>query len=466
MYIGREAALSVGETFFYFPKAGVEFFRIILITVLLFSISIQLTLLTYSFIAVFGLITYVISIKIVHPAAEKVQIANSDLTSVFSESVSSIRQIKLFYNYTFWLDKFKKQTRNSRLVQLKSLIPTYISSRLITTLGVTCTILAVIYVRVQMSTSFAGIIPIVVVFVGAIMRLMPSISNIGHYWMGLKGLSPRLRITYETLIDETYLVNNEGKDFIGLEQVLGLKNVSFSYPSKKCVLKDITINIPKNKTIAIVGESGSGKSTLADLIVRIYEPERGEIIVDGSNYLEFSRLSWRKHVGMVSQDTFIYHASIEENIKIGKLDASDDEVKDAARIANAHQFIMELPEGYKTIVGDRGVKLSGGQRQRIAIARAVIRKPDILILDEATSSLDNISEKLVQEALNEAKQNKTTVIIAHRLSTIEHADNIVVMDQGKVVEQGNHAELLAKRSYYYHLYQRQKENTLELIVNT
>ena len=197
------------------------------------------------------------------------------------------------------------------------------------------------------------------------------------------------------------------------------------------------------------------------MLIRLYEPDSGSILVDGVDCREYSRSSWLRHVGMVTQDTFIFHSSVRDNIKIGKPDALDEEIMKAALTAHADQFIKELPKEYDTVVGDRGLKLSGGQRQRLAIARAIIREPDILILDEATSSLDNISEKVFQDALNEAKRDKTTIIIAHRLSTVEHADNIVVMDSGKVIEEGTHEELLKKAGIYYGLYVSQKEEKSE-----
>jgi ABC-type multidrug transport system fused ATPase/permease subunit len=297
------------------------------------------------------------------------------------------------------------------------------------------------------------------VYIGALMRLMPSVKEIAHQWMGLKGLAPRIRITYETLADTQYEMDDSGKDFPGLMKEIKLENVSFSYATRNDVLKNINITIPKNQTVAIVGESGSGKSTLADILLRLYVPSAGKILVDGIDYQNYSRSSWLSHMSMVSQDSFIFHASVKDNIRVGRLNANDKEIVDAANIANAHQFILELPEKYDTTVGDRGITLSGGQCQRLAIARALIKNPEILILDEATSALDNISEKAIQDSLREVEKNRTTVIIAHRLSTIEHADKIFVMKRGNIMEEGTHEELLGKRGYYHALYQREKEGT-------
>ena len=456
MYIGREASSSVGEMFFYFPKAGVEFFRIVIITVLLLTISVKFTLLMYVVIAAFSVIVYVLSNKIINPSAKKAQIAYTNITMLFSESFSGIRQIKLFDTYRYWFDKLKKELTVARKQQFTYTAPAYFSSHLILSVGSLSTIVAIIYAKLYMPDDFIKIFPIIIVYVGALMRLMPSVKEIAHQWMGLKGLAPRIRITYETLADTRYDTEDGGKDFPGLASGMKLDDISFSYPTRENVLKNINITIPRNKTIAIVGESGSGKSTLADLLLRLYGPSSGQVLIDGVDYQDYSRSSWLKHLSMVSQDTFIFHASVRDNIRIGKLDATDGEITGAAAVANAHQFIMELPEQYDTIVGDRGITLSGGQCQRIAIARAVIKNPEILILDEATSSLDNISEKAIQDSLREVEKDRTTIIIAHRLSTIEHADRIFVMKQGEIVEEGTHAELLGKNGYYNALYQREK----------
>ncbi|MCX5811475.1 MAG: ABC transporter ATP-binding protein [Proteobacteria bacterium] len=457
MYIGGEASQSVGEMFFYFPKAGVEFFRIIIITVLLLTISIKFTFLMYLVIAGFSIIVYILSNKIINPSAKRVQVARSNIMSLFSESFSGIRQIKLFDNYKYWFEKLKKETAIARKQQFTYTAPAYFSSHLILSVGSLSTVLAIIYAKLYTPYSFTMIFPIIIVYVGALMRLMPSVKEIAHQWMGLKGLAPRIRITYETLADTRYEMDDNGEEFPGLAGEIRLSNASFSYPTRQDVLKNINIMIPRNHTVAIVGESGSGKSTLADILLRLYVPSEGKIFIDGIDYQHYSRTSWLRHLGIVSQDPFIFHASVKDNIKIGKLNATDEEIIDAARIANAHQFIMELPERYDTIVGDRGMTLSGGQCQRVAIARALIKNPEILILDEATSSLDNISEKTIQDSLREVAKSRTTVVIAHRLSTIEHADKIFVMKQGEIVEEGTHESLLENRSYYHSLYQREKE---------
>lgn len=238
-----------------------------------------------------------------------------------------------------------------------------------------------------------------------------------------------------------------------------LDNVSFAYEDDHEVLKDINLDIQEGEIIALVGPSGAGKSTLFNLIPRFYDTETGTISVDGYNVRDVTQASLRQHIGIVPQETLLFGGTIRENILYGKLDATEDEIIAAAESANAHTFISELPNGYETTVGERGVKLSGGQRQRVAIARAILKNPSILLLDEATSSLDNESEHLVQEALGNLMQNRTTIIIAHRLSTIRIAHRIAVIDRGRIVELGTHDALMEERGLYAKLYEMQFRET-------
>jgi subfamily B ATP-binding cassette protein MsbA len=221
------------------------------------------------------------------------------------------------------------------------------------------------------------------------------------------------------------------------------------------VLKNIAISIQKGKTIALVGQSGSGKTTLADMIPRFYDPSVGEICIDGISLKDLSINTIRGFMGIVSQEPILFNDSIHNNIAFGIENASREDVIKAAKIANAHEFISAMSDGYDSNVGDRGSKLSGGQKQRISIARAILKNPPILILDEATSALDTESERVVQDALNSLMKNRTSIIIAHRLSTIVHADEIVVLQQGEIIERGNHQELLSKNGTYKRLYDLQ-----------
>ena len=229
-------------------------------------------------------------------------------------------------------------------------------------------------------------------------------------------------------------------------------HVDFAYDADHPALTDFNLEIQPGEIVALVGPSGAGKSTVANLLPRFYDVTGGSLTIDGTDVRDVTFQSLRQQIGLVPQETMLFNATIRENILYGRLDATDDEIVRAAKAANAHEFISRLPDGYDTIVGDRGNALSGGQRQRIAIARAILKDPRILILDEATSALDTESEKIVQAALERLMQGRTSVVIAHRLSTVRDADKIVVIDHGRIVEEGTHAELLARGGLYAHLY--------------
>ena len=257
---------------------------------------------------------------------------------------------------------------------------------------------------------------------------------------------------------DTPLAIHPGEKPLPIASVKGdvqLQNITFSYQGYRPVVENLSLHIPAGKTIAIVGSTGSGKSTLVKLLLRFYEVQAGEITVDGIDIRELSFQDLRAAIGLVSQDVFLFHGTVAENIAYGSFDATYSAIEAAAKVAEAHEFIMQLPQGYETIVGERGQKLSGGQRQRIAIARAVLKNPPILILDEATSAVDNETEAAIQRSLERITQNRTTIAIAHRLSTIRNADQIYVMEFGKLVENGTHEELLALNGIYNNLWKVQ-----------
>lgn len=247
----------------------------------------------------------------------------------------------------------------------------------------------------------------------------------------------------------------DATDFPGLQGDLRFENVSFAYAEDSPVLQDVTFVIPKGATVALVGPSGGGKSTICDLLLRFYDPDRGRITANGRDLREYRRSSLLAHTAVVTQSPFLFHTSIGENIRQGKAGATQEEIEAAARAAQIHDFIVSQPGGYEAEVGESGVRLSGGQRQRITIARALVRNPEILVLDEATSSLDTSSEKAVQEALDRLQIGRTTLVVAHRLSTVRHADRIVVVDRGRIVDQGTHDELLTRSGLYAELVRMQ-----------
>ncbi len=315
--------------------------------------------------------------------------------------------------------------------------------------------------------------PIIVIGVGAYLAINGSIT-VGTlaafvgYLEQLFGPLRRLVASFTTLtqsfasmdrvfqlMDEDYdIKNGVGAQPIEIKQGhIELKDVSFKYnDDESLVLKNINLNIERGDTVAFVGMSGGGKSTLINLIPRFYDVTQGEILIDNHNIKDFLTGSLRNQIGLVQQDNILFSDTVRENILLGRPDATEDEIIEAAKMANAHDFIMNLPQGYDTEVGERGVKLSGGQKQRLSIARIFLNNPPILILDEATSALDLESEAIIQEALDVLSKDRTTLIVAHRLSTITHADKIIVMQNGQIVETGTHNELIAKKGAYEHLY--------------
>ena len=284
-------------------------------------------------------------------------------------------------------------------------------------------------------------------------RATPYLSLVSEFQMKVKARGASMGVLMPMILEKgTEKPRREEATFNALTRNIAFEDVSFRYHDDQAVLDRVSTTFECGRTTAIVGPSGSGKSTMVDLIIRLFEPLSGRITADGINLRTYDLSTWLNAIGFVSQDTFIFHGTIGENIAFSRPDATFEEVMAAAELANAHGFIESLAEGYDTIVGDRGVKLSGGQRQRIAIARAILRDPQILILDEATSALDTVSERQVQKAIERVSQNRTVIVVAHRLSTIRNADKIVVLDKGQVVEEGTHGELMDREGLYWQLY--------------
>jgi ABC-type multidrug transport system fused ATPase/permease subunit len=297
-----------------------------------------------------------------------------------------------------------------------------------------------------------------IAFIAIFSQLLPPAKSLTQAWYNIqKGMASSERI-YQILDAEINVKElPDARSIQKFDDKIEFKNVSFSYRKDDMVyvLKDINLTIPKGKTIALVGQSGSGKTTLADMLPRYYDPNNGEIFIDGNNLKSLKIKDLRQLLGVVTQESILFNDSVLNNIAFGLDNISEEDVINAAKVANAHEFIANLPQGYHTFIGDRGGKLSGGQRQRLSIARAVLKNPPVLILDEATSALDTESERLVQDALTTLMKQRTTLVIAHRLSTIIHADEIIVMQQGEIKERGTHHELLAANGYYKKLYDLQ-----------
>ncbi|OEK06645.1 ABC transporter ATP-binding protein [Roseivirga misakiensis] len=428
------------------------FFRepatIILYLAFLFSSSVKLTLFTLIFFPIMGLIISEI-VKKLKKKAKLSQESLGRIVNLMDETFGGMRVIKAFNARDYVGNLFETETRTYRKINVSMARKNELASPVSQFLGilVVATLLVVggnLVLDGETTMKAPGLLVYIVVFsqiLNPAKSISQSISNIQ------RGMASAERIF--KLIDEKPLIQDSDKvqDKTNFESEISFKNVGFTY-EKEAVLKSINLTIKKGQTIALVGSSGAGKSTLADLVPRFYDTTEGDITIDGVSIKDIKVDALRDLMGIVTQESILFNDTVAKNIAFAMPNANQDDIVKAAKIANAHDFIMELENGYETSVGERGGKLSGGQRQRLSIARAIMKNPPILILDEATSALDTESEKLVQEALTNLMKNRTSLVIAHRLSTIQHADNILVMDKGQIVEQGNHEALIQQKGIY------------------
>ncbi len=350
---------------------------------------------------------------------------------ILNEVFNGIKQIKVFLTQSDWVRKFSKTIREYYFHYRKNMIWNEIPAYSLWLLLFSAIAIMAITLRIQNPAGFTTLLPLFGTFAFAVLRLLPPIANFGSLRMNIMSALPNSELTYSALNKEFGTIKDGERELRSFARNIQLNHVSFTHKGRPTTIKDVSITLEKGKTTAIVGPSGAGKTTIVDLLLRLFDADGGEITVDGVNLKEYRLSSWLSRVGLVSQDTFVFHDTVKSNITFGSDGYSDEEVIQAAKGANAHDFILEFPKGYDTIVGERGMKLSGGQKQRIAIARAIIKKPEILILDEATSALDNISQTLVQEAINRISKERTVIIVAHRLSTIIDADKIIVLENGR-----------------------------------
>ena len=422
--------------------------EIALFLAVLFSYSPFLTMIAFS-TSIGSLLIIKLSTKAIKMYASRMLFSMHALTSLIQEMISGIRLVKTTASEDKATHQFEQETqryvkasvKNQKLVDLVPVLNEILA------ISALC---AVLYVGGNQVYDKELKPQELMTFLFALFSIMSPIAQLTNTPAVIqKGI-----VAAETvfdIIDQQPTVKNGNTSIHTFTSSITVDNLHFSYDGNHEVLHDINLNIDKGKTIALVGQSGSGKSTMSDLIVRLYDPNKGSICIDGINIKEFSIEEYRQLFGIVSQDSFLFNDTIAENICFGKNIISEDEMIYAAKMANAHDFIISLPMGYQTKIGDRGVLLSGGQKQRLAIARALVRKPQILIFDEATSALDAESEHLVQEAIHNLLHGRTALIIAHRLSTIIDADCIYVFDNGSIAESGTHKELLEKGGIYFRL---------------
>ena len=424
---------------------------IVFTLVSMFAISAKLTFFAFILLPVSGIIISSVS-KRLKAKSLLAQQETGNFLSFIEETLTGLKVIKSFTAEGKMTNKFEKSTMRLKQLMNSVLNRTNLASPMSEFLG-SATIIAILWyggrivllgedeMKPQEFLGYIGLFYLILNPAKAISKAIFSVQ---------KGNASAERIM-NILETENDIVDLPGAtEEVSFEHHIELRNISFKYKDEY-VLKDFSLSIPKGTSVALVGQSGSGKSTLANLIPRFYDVNEGEILIDGVNIRQIKKKSLRELMGLVTQESILFNDSVKNNIKLGVMNATDDEVIHAAKIANAHEFIEELPNQYDDNIGDSGGMLSGGQRQRLSIARAVLKNPPIMILDEATSALDTESEQLVQMALEKMMENRTSVVIAHRLSTIQKADVIVVMQKGRIVEQGKHADLLKKQGAYFKL---------------
>ena len=431
-----------------------EPFLIIGYLVLMLNVSWELALFAVFFLPVVGLLIGGIVKRLRHPAS-RVQEQLGDMVSVLDESLSGIKIIKTYTASAYIRTKFHQINAELSRLMLWMARRQQLASPMSEFLGITAVAVVLVFggsLVTKGSMTAAGFIAFIAAFsqiTRPVRAFIDQFANINQ------GVAAGERI-FEIIDARSQIEDSsDAVEFDGLKEKIEFKNICFSYDSSREILHNISFTIKKGQTVALVAASGGGKSTLSELMPRFSDPDKGEIFIDGKSIKSFSQDSLRRRISLVSQETILFNDTIKSNIALGKQGATDSEITEAAKIANAHDFIVNTAEGYNTNIGDRGAKLSGGQRQRLSIARAVLKNPEFLILDEATSALDTESEQLVQQALTRMLQGRTSVVIAHRLSTIHHADKIIVIDEGRIAEQGTHDELIARGGIYAKLIEMQ-----------
>nr|WKN37579.1 ABC transporter ATP-binding protein [Tunicatimonas sp. TK19036] len=431
------------------PATIIGYFAVLLV------MSPRLTLFVLFVLVLSGVIISQINKRLKKKATQS-QESLGRIVGMLDEVLSGMRIVKAFNARHLVQKSFEKEVRHYAQTNVSMARKQELASPLTEFLGVSVVALILFYggnlvLNNQSSLSASEFITYIIIFS---QMLNPARSITNALSSIQRGLASGERI-FRIIDTEPEIIEKPNAQALpAFESDIRFDNISFAYEDE-FVLKDINLTIEKGKTVALVGPSGGGKSTLADLLPRFYDPTEGTIYVDGVALDDYQLTALRQHMGIVTQESILFNDTIYNNITFGKPDATEEEVIQAAKIANAHDFIMETPQQYQTVVGERGSKLSGGQRQRLSIARAVLKNPAILILDEATSALDSESERLVQDALTHLMQNRTSLVIAHRLSTIQHADEIVVVQQGKIVERGTHHELVEEGGLYRKLTEMQ-----------
>lgn len=456
-YITNDVAAVQGALVESMIELVTESMTLIGSLVAMFYLHWQLSLLTLITAPLVGQTMSIFGKKL-HKSSALIQERAADITSILQESISSVRVIKSFAREDYEIERFKKENHNNFRAQMKNsqimatLTPII---EFVAALGITMIIWYGGREVINNSLTAGSLIAFLVYAV----NLSNPIKRLSRVYGNIQKAMAAANRVFDVLDTQPEIEDMPGAKVLAqIDGHVEFKGVTFEYKPGEAALKDVDLQVQAGQVVAIVGPSGAGKTTIANLLPRFYDPVAGHIAIDGIDIKTITLTSLREQIGIVPQETILFNGTVYSNILYGRLDATKDEVIAAAKAANAHNFIMEMPNTYDTQIGERGSKLSGGQRQRISIARAILKNPRILILDEATSALDTESEKLVQEAVDKLMIGRTSFVIAHRLSTIQRADVIVVMERGKIAEQGTHDELLAFGGLYSKLYRVQFEN--------
>ncbi|MBW2116046.1 MAG: ABC transporter ATP-binding protein, partial [Deltaproteobacteria bacterium] len=436
------------------PNLFTELFKCLAVTILLFYVSFKITLMMCVVGALFFVIIRYLASNVSHYTGRGRAEASSDMTVYCNQALLGIKVLKVFKAEKFWENMFNSAQRRFYRLAKKDTVYVALPSRLLETIAITtlCLLASWIFIK-DGAEVIVKYVPLIGLFAVAVQRLIPSFNTIGREFMQFMALLPYGEASYSAIRESKIESDKKGLADARFDREIRFKDVCLSYDNGvKNVLDRIDFRLKKGDFLAIVGESGAGKTSIIDLLLKMKKPTSGSILLDSVSLWEINSDQWFDLVGYVGQEIFMFNGTIRDNVLLGLEGISDESVVEALRLANAMEFVDNMENGIDAVIGEEGLKLSGGQRQRIAIARALIREPEILLFDEATSSLDNISERLIKEAITNLARNKTIIIVSHNLRSVIDAKNVIVLDQGRIVEQGSPDDLLSNGRKFSELY--------------